>query len=170
MTRSAFKLKFIVLLVLVPASVVLAALWWPFGANTPDLQLKEELSKASTEGSLKSQALQALIQAGVDPNDLNEVDKDGSTALMLAARAGHTETVQVLIQAGADLNKANEYGITALMRAAHEGHAETVQALIQAGVDLNKATKDGIFTALIWAALQGHTEIVQLLRAAGARK
>ena len=157
------------LLVLVPASVVLAILWWPFGANTPDLQLKEEFPKASTEGSSKSQALQALIQAGIDPDDLNKADEDGITALMGAVRKDHTEIVQTLIQAGADLNKADKDGITALMGVAYEGHTETVQALIQAEADPNKADEDG-HTALIWAARHDHTEIVQLLRSAGARQ
>ena len=35
---------------------------------------------------------------------LSLTTKDGWTALMIAARGGHNETVQTLIAAGADLN------------------------------------------------------------------
>ena len=81
MARSTSKLKFIVplALVLVPASVVLATLWWPFGVHTQDPQ-------------------QALIQAGAD---LNKAGKNDYTALMVAANQGHTEIARLLRAAGA---------------------------------------------------------------------
>ena len=165
-TRRTSGLMRAVLLVLIPASVVLAALWWPFGVNTPDIQLKE-LSKASVEGGSKSQALQTLTQAGIDPDDLNKVDKNGSTALMGAAANGHTEIARALIQAEVDLHKTSIHGDTALILAAINGHTEIAQALIQAGADLNKTNKYG-HTALILAAHNGHTEIAQALIQAGA--
>ena len=135
--------------------------------------------------------------------------KDGWTALMIAARSGHNETVQTLIAAGADLNiqsvkvflatfvycnmftqlsLTTKDGWTALMIAARGGHNETVQTLIAAGADLNiqsvkvflatfvycnmftqlsLTTKDGR-TALMIAAIGGHNDTVQTLIAAGA--
>jgi ankyrin repeat protein len=45
--------------------------------------------------------VEALIQAGADPNLQND---DGWTALMWASGAGHTCTVEVLIGAGAKLD------------------------------------------------------------------
>ena len=106
-------------------------------------------------------------QAEVDPDNPNKIDEDGNTALIGAAAKGHTETIQVLIQAGSELNKAGKHGFTALISAAAEGHTETVQALIQAGSELNEANNYG-FTALIGAAAKGHTETVQALIQAGA--
>ena len=128
MARSTSKLMFAVPLVLAGA-LLAAILWWPFEVNASDLQ-------------------QTLIQAGVDPDDLNKVNKNGDTALIGAAYQGHTATAQALIQAGADVNKANKYGDTALVWSAYQGHTATVKALIQAGADLNKVRKYGD-TALV---------------------
>ena len=70
-----------------------------------------------------NETVQTLIAAGADLNiqsvkvlfcyiclfcyiftQLSLTTKDGWTALMIAARGGHNETVQTLIAAGADLN------------------------------------------------------------------
>ena len=54
------------------------------------------------------------------------------TPLMLAAMSGHTETVQVLLDAGADGNAKDNGGGTALMYAAAEGHVDVEQVLREA--------------------------------------
>ena len=41
---------------------------------------------------------------GVNLDDLNKANEDSDTALILAARKGHTETVQALIQAGGPIS------------------------------------------------------------------
>ena len=65
--------------------------------------------------------------------EVNAADGDGSTALMLAADGGHTETVTALLAApGLEVNAANGAGGTALMLAAFGGHIETVTALLAA--------------------------------------
>jgi ankyrin repeat protein len=65
--------------------------------------------------------------------DVNGVDDQGNTALILAARFGHNEVVRALLLAKADVRVKNKEGKTALMLAAEGGHDQTVAALTQAG-------------------------------------
>lgn len=52
------------------------------------------------------------------------------TALLLAARRGHTQAVQLLLQHGAATDKPNSMGITPLVAATLFGHDATVAALL----------------------------------------
>ena len=51
-----------------------------------------------------------LIRTGVDVNSTNEL---GYTALMRAAKGGHTKCLKMLVDSGADVNVANFNGSTA---------------------------------------------------------
>jgi ankyrin repeat protein len=99
--------------------------------------------------------------------DVNAADKDGNTALMIASREGHTETVKALLEKGADVNATNKNGNTALILASQLDHTETVKALLEKGADVNATNMAGE-TPLIWASLKGHTEIVKALLEKGA--
>ena len=65
--------------------------------------------------------------------DLNKENKDGRTALYIAAGLDHVECLKKLINAGADLNKENKDGQTALYIAAGLDHVECLKKLISAG-------------------------------------
>ena len=113
--------------------------------------------------------------------------------LLDAARNGHTEIANALINARADLDVKDNVGKTPLNWAAEKGHTEIANALINAA-ELNKklldAARNGrteIANALInaganvntqgesrrtplhYAAIKGHTEIVKAIIAAGAK-
>ena len=60
---------------------------------------------------------------------------DGSTALHLAARAGHTNVLRMLLDAGADALVADGETRTALHVVALAGHGLCVKALLDAGAD-----------------------------------
>ena len=64
---------------------------------------------------------------------MNLKDKDGWTAMMLAAHGGHTETVEALINAGADVNAETPRGGAARRFAASKGFIEIVEMLKKAG-------------------------------------
>ena len=91
----------------------------------------------------------------------------GMTALMYAARDGHTESAKTLIDVGVDVNAQDKVGRSALMYAAGKGYTEIAKALIDAGADMN--AKDNVgFTALLFATEFSHTEVVKALLDAGA--
>ena len=151
-------------------------LHWAIVAD--DWDLVRELIEAGADISLGSQqnALEIaklmnsetkLIEVFIDAKGVDAIVRDGWTALMHAARDGHTEVVKLLIDNGADLNHKNNGGVTALRTAAREGRTEVVKLLIDNGADQNIKDVDG-WTALMYAAWNGSTEVVKLLIDNGA--
>ncbi len=68
---------------------------------------------------------------------------DATKDLLDAAKAGDTERVQAILQAGAKIDSAGKNGRTALMIAAQHGHADTVKALLTAGADAGRRDESG---------------------------
>ena len=117
---------------------------------------------AAENGHLE--VIEALIKADADVNASN---KNGTTALQVAAINGHLKVVEALIEAGADVNASNNNGVTALQVAAENGHLEVIEALIKAGAKVDQENTNGD-TALKYAADHGHVKIVKALIKAGA--
>ena len=61
----------------------------------------------------------------------NQVDEQGSTALIGASKAGNLSTVKLLIELGADMNAQNDAGHDALHYAKLKGHYAVVEVLQQ---------------------------------------
>ena len=92
-------------------------------------QETEALLRAASAGN--ADTVRTLLAS---PNvDVNGVDDQGNTALILAARLGHNEVVSMLLLAKADVKVKNKEGKTALVLASEGGHDQTVAALTQAG-------------------------------------
>ncbi|MEC4896092.1 MAG: ankyrin repeat domain-containing protein [Oscillatoria sp. PMC 1051.18] len=129
--------------------------------------------------------VQVLLAAGADPQMTDRTPDDeplpeslwedmgvetilkmgyifGRTALMEAAKAGHTEIVQSLLEAGANPNYQDEANYTALALAAENNHFAIVQALVAAGADVNLAEISGN-TPLLLACEKGAVEIGEFL-------
>ena len=73
-----------------------------------------------------------------------------------------TDTVQVLIDAGADSNIQNDYGRSPLHYACESGSLDIVKMLVRAGAGVRATNEDGQ-TCLILAACCGRTETVRYL-------
>ncbi|HVJ83910.1 MAG TPA: ankyrin repeat domain-containing protein [Planctomycetia bacterium] len=89
-------------------------------------------------------------------------------SLLAAAKAGETERVRELLDAGVDQNQhpGMPRGWTPLMEAAQNGSLETAQLLVERGALVNFEDGDG-FTALTVAARYKHWKIVELLAESG---
>lgn len=61
---------------------------------------------------------------------------------ILAAKGGHIETLQYLLDCGVSINARNEYGTTALMAATLAGHEPAIKLLTDLGAD--KTLKDNM--------------------------
>lgn len=93
--------------------------------------MKKEWRDAALSGD--RERLEKLL---ADGGDVDVRDKFGQTALMLAARHGHTAAAQFLIGAGADLDVTAKYGLSATMLAVINRHDAIARALANAGADL----------------------------------
>jgi len=71
----------------------------------------------------------------------------GMTALLYAAREGHTEAAKALVEAGANLNQLSADKFSPLVEAAANGHFDLARYLLDHGADPNPATTSGL-TAL----------------------
>ena len=141
------------------------------------------------------EVLCAFIEAGAD---VNAKDKNGKTALMIAAQNTISNAVRVLIDAGADVNVKDNNGKTALMIAVCRNYEfrdlysgkkkkrrqaavmayyinksliNILNSLIEAGADINAKDHDGR-TALMIATEHGNGrnhEVLSILAEAEQR-
>lgn len=97
-----------------------------------------------------------------------EINYFGWTPLAYAAYNGHTDIVEYLIQHGAEVNGKTGNGSTPLFFAARYDHIDTVKALLKDGADPN-ALNENNDTAVDWAIKGKNTDIEDVLRTAGGR-
>jgi uncharacterized protein len=97
-----------------------------------------------------------------------EVDFYGWPPLIYGAFNGHAAVVDYLLKRGAEIDATTENGSTALFFAARYGHREVVELLLKNKAETNIANENGE-TAIDWAMKSGNTDIENLLRAAGGR-
>lgn len=97
-----------------------------------------------------------------------EVNFFGWPPLAYAAYNGHTEIVEYLLKRGAEIDAKTENGSTALFFASRFGHIETVRTLLKHQADPT-IVNDNDETAVDWALKSKNTDIEDILRAAGGR-
>lgn len=109
--------------------------------------------------------VQLLCERGAD---VNVTDREGNTALHLAARGGKRAVVELLLRQGANI-EATEHvnGNTALIEAAGFGHNSIAVILLQAGAIVSRTNHRG-GTALRYAASEGHEGVAKILLDSGA--
>jgi ankyrin repeat protein len=112
---------------------------------------------ASTAGLDSIQLIQAAGAGNIDrvksllAGKVN-LDLDRGAALGNAAAAGHTQIVELLIQAGANVNLTDKLGFSPIASAAYSGYGEIVNLLIAAGADIQApASESQSYSALEYA-------------------
>ncbi len=94
--------------------------------------------------------------------DVDAVDENGMSPLMLATQGGHDDIAAHLLNRGAQTWTRNRKGRTALHLASRAGHTAIVERLLASGARINARTHSGD-TALLLAALHDHTAVVKTL-------
>ncbi|XP_069700475.1 26S proteasome non-ATPase regulatory subunit 10-like isoform X2 [Periplaneta americana] len=110
-------------------------------------------------------AMQFLVDTQID---IEETDSNKKTLLQLASEAGHTDTVQVVLNAGAHVNAAKRDGASPLNLAAEGGHVEVCKVLLEARAHMKKRGVEKSLSALHCAARGGDVKVCYLLLANGA--
>ncbi|KFY67322.1 hypothetical protein V497_00435 [Pseudogymnoascus sp. VKM F-4516 (FW-969)] len=102
----------------------------------------------------------------------NEIDEEGRTPLLLAARDGHEAIVKSLLNSDiVNIDSKDSHGRTPLSCfswAAENGHEGVVKLLLDKGAKLETEDSRGR-TSLSWAAENGHEGVVKLLLDKGAK-
>ncbi|KAL3683875.1 hypothetical protein R1sor_001897 [Riccia sorocarpa] len=129
----------------------------------PRTSLQRECA-ISSFGSRNEERVRALLDSGVDPNELDGFQR--SALNLLCSQSGHTETVRLLIEAGADVTSQDMWGRTPLHWCADRGWLLTAHVLLERGASVHVTTKNGD-TVLLWAAKAGHHRLVELFLKAG---
>jgi ankyrin repeat protein len=107
----------------------------------------------------------SLIEAS--PNSVQAIDKEGDSALGIAAYHGQLEIVRLLLDCGVALSLSSGGAPTPLMLAAGKGHVEILKCLLGKGARVDEMTWNGL-TALAFAAEEGQVESIRTLLAHGA--
>jgi len=94
-------------------------------------------------------------------------DSAGNTALVEAARWGHDDCVEYLIEKGADVHSKNPKGQTALHIAAQQGRDSTLRLLVSKGANVNEKDEDGE-TPLMYATAKDQITTISTLLSLGA--
>jgi ankyrin repeat protein len=113
------------------------------------------------------ETVRVMLELGGNP--LAQTTLGTTTPLHMAANAGHSEIVKLLVQemGAVDLATQTADGGTPLHRAAAAGHVRTVKLLLELGSDVHALTKQGS-SPLHAAAAGGNLATVKLLLESGA--
>jgi ankyrin repeat protein len=162
-------------------------------AATPIIKLAQDTGDRTLAGgatpfmraarSADVELMHYLLDHGADPKMAN---KDGLTALMIAAGVSYSdkirgteaealEAVKLCSQLGLDVNTATDKGETALHGAARRGADSIVQFLVEKGANLNARNKKGLTPLDIamgkggapGATVESHDSTATLLRQMG---
>jgi ankyrin repeat protein len=121
----------------------------------------ESLHDACGVGDLRK--VREILQKDSDiANRLNQRGAPlGLTPLHEAARGGHVDILQLLLNHGASVNAVTNHGYTPFHHAARVGHVDILQLLLNHGASVNAVDKYGE-TPLHHAARESHVKCVKV--------
>ncbi|XP_067668166.1 ankyrin-1-like [Haliotis asinina] len=134
------------------------------GAEVGPFQHQDtDLHDACKEGNL--QRVRDILQQ--NKNDIDKHGKDGMTPVMWAARRGHREILDLLVEKGANLQLVDDVRNNILHWACRGGNISMVKHIISINaVDISSKGRDGR-TPLMYAARMGEHKLFQLLVSKG---
>ena len=144
-----------------------------FSSRSGQTQVANALKKAGAKSGyvLRKELMLAAAHSGDNEilkkviarqTDVNSRLENEDSALILAIRKGHRDTVDLLLKHGADVTvPEREHRRTPLILAYQEGDTGIVRLLLQKGADPRVATKD-VGSPLNMAARDGRKEMMDL--------
>lgn len=144
------------------------ALMWAASQGHVEVARKLIAAGADLEARSKVRSMLMFVDAtngGAFDQGVKE-NLGGFSPLLFAARSGHIEVAELLVDSGADIDGAAGNGASPLVIATHSGHTELAILLLEKGADPN--TTGAGYTALHAAILRGDIRTVDALLAQGA--
>nr|WP_314626007.1 ankyrin repeat domain-containing protein [uncultured Noviherbaspirillum sp.] len=136
-----------------------------YGAEADEESFCKQTPLAAASATGDAAIVQRLIRADAD---VDHVDHNGLTALMLATHLGHVEVAAILLDAGATPDPDPAHGkLSALLLAAESGRDAVIKLLVERGAQIDHVHDDGA-TALTVASAAGSDSTVALLIGLGA--
>lgn len=131
-----------------------------------------EIAMTDNQSSILEAAAQGDITTIMsllgDSKKLNKThDIQGFTALHLAARNGHKDTVEFLLKSGMPIEAKSKDGFTPLHVAANSGHLDLVKLLVKQGANINSKSNNGL-SPLHMATSGDQAEVVEYFILQGA--
>jgi uncharacterized protein len=119
--------------------------------------------------AVKTGNLSAAQQAIAAGEDVNQLDREGNSLLIVSAADGNAEMVKLLLDAGADIHAVDaSMKATALHAAAYLRHPQVMAVLCDYGIEIDAQGPFNGYTALHDAVWQNNVEGVRILVKAGA--
>lgn len=120
----------------------------------------EPPSGAELHKAVSRQELEKVRSILEENSSVVEVmDKFGLTPLMVAAKNGFTDVIEILLEFNAEPDYANSNGKTSLMAACYAGQEEAARLLRQHGASWETRDKNGL-TAIHWCSDGGHDDLL----------
>ncbi|KAI6366356.1 hypothetical protein MCOR25_005171 [Pyricularia grisea] len=133
--------------------------------NFPWSSMVSNLTRAAWLGY--SDVVLGLLGAGCEVED-SQLGL-ASTPLLRAARGGHFDVVDALLEHRASTKHRNGFGQTALHIAAMAGHADVCRLLVvKGGMDINERDSRQSLSPVYYATLWGNWRVVEVLLELGA--
>jgi ankyrin repeat protein len=127
-------------------------------ANTTDIVLSDNIIEAIN--SIDIVSLNVLLAEGAD---IDIVDENGNTPLMIASKIGNPRMVKIILAHSPDVNRQNNQGNSALMIASEHGQFYIAGQLVRFGANISAKNNAGLTAADI-ALRNGQPQIADLLR------
>lgn len=123
------------------------------------------LHLATSSGHVRT--VQSLLPY-LSEQDVNRKERNGKTALHLAAEAGLGELISLLIDSKVDVHAKTYSEKTALHFACEKNHLDSVKTLIKHGADIDGRENEEGDTPLLLASRYGNWNLVDFLVSKGA--
>jgi ankyrin repeat protein len=139
--------------------------WLLSGCTSTRGNAEEDNEAGETAGKEAEEAGNDAAMAHRIVQMINQQDREGITAVFLAAYHNHQSLLALLLAHGADPNKQHKDGLSPLGVAIYRGHLTLVREVLLPHPRLDVDARDdaGGRTALFQAAYWGKTEALQLL-------
>jgi ankyrin repeat protein len=108
----------------------------------------------------------SFLSAIVKYINVNYIYEDGTTLLHVASKNGHSEIVQIILNASGNINQADYRGNTALHLSSASGHVVIVSILLNRGAFIYP--NNDFNTPLHLASQNGHLAVTKILLSKGA--